>query len=237
MNNDLIKKLFRIFSFVLILFIGLQKNAFSLPLCEGNYCIIDNYGCYIIDESEKIYIMFWSEETRLFFMGNSTQPYENVVDYCNDCNGRIYLEDDSTVIEQINQPTIQPVNTLHPSMPTYYMVQEGDNCWSIAVDKFGVNYELFMNANNMTTCNIGIGDIVIIPNEYTLIKPTSQPTAKATIFPHSSESFSYTVQEGDNCWSIAVDKFGVDFELFMMINNMTACNIGIGDQVVIPARD
>ena len=47
----------------------------------------------------------------------------------------------------------------------------------------------------------------------------------------------YTVEEGDNCWSIAVDKFGVDFELFMMINNMTACNIGIGDQVVIPARD
>ena len=29
----------------------------------------------------------------------------------------------------------------------------------------------------------------------------------------------------------------MNFELFMLINNMTACNINIGDQVIIPGAD
>lgn len=76
-----------------------------------------------------------------------------------------------------------------------------------------------------------------VPISTPTMTPTETETPTPTLTPTPEGPQMYTVEEGDNCWSIAVDKFGVDFELFMMINNMTACNIGIGDQVVIPARD
>lgn len=76
-----------------------------------------------------------------------------------------------------------------------------------------------------------------VPTSTPTMTPTETETPTPTLTPTPEGPQMYTVEEGDNCWSIAVDKFGVDFELFMMINNMTACNIGIGDQVVIPARD
>ena len=76
-----------------------------------------------------------------------------------------------------------------------------------------------------------------VPTSTPTMTPTETETPTPTLTPTPEGPQMYTVEEGDNCWSIAVDKFGVDFELFMMINNMTACNIGIGDQVAIPARD
>ncbi|MBQ6517480.1 MAG: hypothetical protein IJI14_02095 [Anaerolineaceae bacterium] len=51
-----------------------------------NWCNIDQYGCWVTgDEGEQNYIMFWSEETRQYFMGDKTAPYKNVVDRCVDC--------------------------------------------------------------------------------------------------------------------------------------------------------
>ena len=76
-----------------------------------------------------------------------------------------------------------------------------------------------------------------VPTATPTMTPTETETPTPTLTPTPEGPQMYTVEEGDNCWSIAVDKFGVDFELFMMINNMTSCNINIGDQVVIPARD
>lgn len=75
--------------------------------------------------------------------------------------------------------------------------------------------------------------------------PTATPTMTATLtetpLPSATETPSgpqmYTVQEGDNCWSIAVDQFGVSFDVFMAINNMTECSIQAGQDVIIPAAD
>ena len=65
---------------------------------------------------------------------------------------------------------------------------------------------------------------------------TFTPTPTLTPTPEGPQM--YTVQEGDTCWNIAVD-FGVNFELFMTINNfsLNECPIGPGDQVVIPGSD
>ena len=54
---------------------------------EGNkrWCWIDANGCWITgDEGEQWYIHFWSESARKFFMGDSTAPYTNVVDFPED---------------------------------------------------------------------------------------------------------------------------------------------------------
>ncbi len=45
------------------------------------WCNIDEYGCRITGEdSGEIYIMFWSEEARQYFMGTGSAPYDLVVE-------------------------------------------------------------------------------------------------------------------------------------------------------------
>ncbi|MBQ6518139.1 MAG: hypothetical protein IJI14_05420 [Anaerolineaceae bacterium] len=63
---------------------------------EGNsrWCNIDSYGCWVTDKDTggQSYIMFWSEESRQYFMGDTTEPYKNVVDCCVDCeSGKLPL--------------------------------------------------------------------------------------------------------------------------------------------------
>lgn len=69
--------------------------------------------------------------------------------------------------------------------------------------------------------------------------PTVTPlyTDTPTVTPMPEGPFLYTVEEGDNCWYLAVDKFGVDFNVFMAINNFKDCNIKPGDQITIPAKN
>ncbi len=44
------------------------------------WCNIDEYGCWITDEDGgKNYIMFWSEEARVYIMGTGSAPYKYVV--------------------------------------------------------------------------------------------------------------------------------------------------------------
>ena len=44
------------------------------------WCNIDEYGCWITNEDgDEIYIMFWSEEARLYIMGSGSAPYKYVV--------------------------------------------------------------------------------------------------------------------------------------------------------------
>ena len=49
---------------------------------NDNWCNIDSYGCWVTNEDNgKDYLMVWSESARQYFMGDSTPPYTNVVDY------------------------------------------------------------------------------------------------------------------------------------------------------------
>lgn len=49
---------------------------------NDNWCNIDSYGCWVTNEDGgKDYLMFWSESARHYFMGDSTPPFTNVVDY------------------------------------------------------------------------------------------------------------------------------------------------------------
>lgn len=62
---------------------------------NGNdrWCNIDNDGCWITgDNEEHWYIMFWTEPVRKFYMGDSTPPYTNVVDFPEGLVGRMSME-------------------------------------------------------------------------------------------------------------------------------------------------
>lgn len=80
------KVLFILFAILMMAVITVSVSADQ----DGHYnwCNIDQYGCWVTgDDGAQNYIMFWSEEARLYFMGNSTAPYKNVVDRCVDCEG------------------------------------------------------------------------------------------------------------------------------------------------------
>ena len=183
-----------------------------------------------------------TQPTQLIEMGNQAiagQDYQAAVRYLLKAAG-IYLEQAEPQPTPTPVPTAIPteVSTEAPADPDQvitripdgaqvYVVQEGDSCWSIAA-QYGMDIQDFMEANNFTDCNIQPNDEVIIPGEEVQTPtPTPLPGAQRT----------YVVEAGDNCWSIAADKFGVNFELFMAVNGLTECNLLVGQEVIIPAAD
>jgi len=74
------------------------------------------------------------------------------------------------------------------------------------------------------------------PAEIALI-PTL-PTIRETSSPTPARQ-KYIVQDGDTCWGIAVDKYKIPLESFLVANGISAayCDISVGQEVVIPAAD
>lgn len=72
-------------------------------------------------------------------------------------------------------------------------------------------------------------EIALIPTLPT-IRETSSPTPARQ---------KYIVQDGDTCWGIAVDKYKIPLESFLVANGISAayCDISVGQEVVIPAAD
>ncbi len=126
-------------------------------------------------------------------------------------------------------PTEGPTATNTPAGPQQYVVQAGDNCWSIA-QAFEVDLLVLLQVNNFgNACPIVAGDTIIIPAQNAEL-PTETPLptdlARGTII-------IYTVKLGDTLQSIA-DKFNSTIESIKNLNNITDENsIKVGDQLKV----
>lgn len=140
------------------------------------------------------------------------EDYESAVRYLIRAAGSLIRTPESSAEMIVNEN----VSTPEPSSPTVYTVQDGDTCWGIAVDKFGVNFELFMQVNGMTACDIGIGDEVIIPG-------ADQQVATSTPIPldqyTTGQVVAYTVEMNDSYNDIAT-KFNTTLESIQRLNNV-----------------
>lgn len=118
-------------------------------------------------------------------------------------------------------PTLSPTitDTPTPSGPTVYVVQEGDNCWSIA-EAHQVDMNVFLAINNMgNDCLITPGQEVLIPlSNQELPTETPLPTdlARGTVI-------EFTVKYGDDLRAIA-SRYNSTIEAIMAIpqNNLKA---------------
>ena len=141
------------------------------------------------------------------------EDYESAVRYLIRAAGS-YIRDNEPML--IVGPTVVPTETPAPSGPQTYVVEDGDTCWGIAVDKFGVNFELFMLVNGMTACNIGIGDEVIIPGaDQQMPTMTPIPLDQYTM----GQQIKYVVEMNDSYNDIAA-KFNTTLISIQQLNNV-----------------
>jgi LysM repeat protein len=98
-----------------------------------------------------------------------------------------------------------------------YIVQKGDNLWSIA-KRFNVSVTAIKEANNLTTDLLSIGQRLIIPG----------------LVPPSLEEVTYIVQKGDTLYSIA-RRYETTTSAIMNLNNLTSSLLSVGQRLKIPS--
>lgn len=108
-------------------------------------------------------------------------------------------------------------------------VKKGDILAKIAKAN-GTTVKAIKEANNLTSDNLRIGQILKVP---TGTVATAAPKKPEAVQKESSSSEYYTVQSGDNPWKIA-KKFHVRFEDILKLNDMTeakAKNLKVGQEI------
>lgn len=99
-----------------------------------------------------------------------------------------------------------------PSSNITYTVQKGDSLYSIA-NKYNTTVNEIKSLNNLTSNNLSIGQQLRIPT-------------------NASGNITYTVQKGDNLYSIA-RKYNTTVNEIKRKNNLTSNDLSIGQQLII----
>lgn len=155
---------------------------------------------YIAPISEgKIYHIVKKGDT-LWDLSNKYKISVNDIKKANSLNSNILT---------INQKLVIPANTQNNTNKITYIVNKGDNLYSIA-NKYGVSVSDIKNANNLSSDTIKINQKLIIPN----LK-------------------EYVVKSGDSLWKIA-NKYNTTVNKIKTINNLSSDKLSIGQQLLIP---
>lgn len=112
----------------------------------------------------------------------------------------------------IGQSLIIPSTSVPSQTEITYVVKKGDSLWLIA-NKYDTTVEKIKSTNNLTSNNLSIGQILIIP---------------------STSSFTtYTVQKGDSLWLIA-NKYNTTADNIKKLNSLSSNNLSIGQKLLLP---
>ena len=113
----------------------------------------------------------------------------------------------------VSETVVEETTKTEP-MGVNYVVQKGDNLYSIA-NKYSVTVDDLKKENNLTTNTLSIGQILLIPG--------------------TSNYANYTVVKGDSLWSIA-RKYGTTVGELKIINNLETTALSIGQELLIPTK-
>ena len=148
--------------------------------------------------------------------------------------------------------TIPPLEVENQSsLPTFHTVQPGENLWVISEKYYGTGYNWvdIASTNEIQDPNdIEEGDTLSIPDtkpkllasdvSITLSPfPTKSPSQDSDSLIEENEGMVYTVQQGDNLWSIAEKLFGSGYNWvdISQANKLTQPeSIEVGDKLFIP---
>lgn len=133
--------------------------------------------------------------------------YNTTVDNLKSINN---LTSDVLQIGQVLKIPGIEVTTPNTNTNETYTVKAGDNLYSIA-NKYGVTVDAIKNANGLTSNLINVGQILIIPLEYTM----------------------HTVKAGDSLFKIA-NQYNTTVEAIKTANNLSSNLINVGQVLKIP---
>lgn len=112
----------------------------------------------------------------------------------------------------IGQTLIIPSTNVPSQNEITYVVKKGDSLWLIA-NKYDTTVEKIKSTNNLSSNNLSIGQVLVIP---------------------STSSFTtYTVQKGDSLWVIA-NKYNTTVDNIKKLNNLSSNLLSIGQKLLLP---
>lgn len=182
-----------------------QKIRIPCNIEDNDDTVMPKYISYTVKAGDNLY--------------NIAKKYNTTVDKIKRDNnlqsnnltiGKILLIEDTSDQSNIEECFGEEYEA--PSSNITYTVQKGDNLYSIA-NKYNTTVNEIKSLNNLTSNNLSIGQQLRIPT-------------------NASGNITYTVQKGDNLYSIA-RKYNTTVNEIKRKNNLTSNNLSIGQQLII----
>jgi len=126
---------------------------------------------------------------------------------------------------KIPSSTRVQINNTKENNIMHYTVKSGDNLWLLA-QKYNTTVNDIKNATGITSDNLSIGQILIIPLN-------TETTATRTVIPGT---FAYTVRSGDNLWLLS-KRYNTTAEAIKNSSGITSDALSIGQVLYIPVNN
>ena len=158
------------------------------------------------------------------------QKYGTTVKAIQDLN---YLKSTNLTIGQVIRIPETYTKEDEMILPNYknYTVKSGDSLYSIA-KKYNIDVNTLMKDNSLTNTNLKLGQNLKIRVMESEVEECFGPDYE--IPTNAIPITIYTVQKGDNLYSIA-RKYNTTVNAIQSLNNLTGTNLSLGQQLKIPS--
>ena len=159
------------------------------------------------------------------YLINNTKNNQTLLIYLGNENSNDDINFIKNNYEKIGEAIVKSIAnyagvSYYPVDDNYYVVQKGDSLWSIS-SKLGVSVSDIKKSNNLSSNNLSIGQVLIIPS-----KKSDDEESKA-------DENVYMVKKGDSLWLIAKN-YNTSVDEIKRLNNLSSNTLSIGQRLKIP---
>lgn len=159
------------------------------------------------------------------YLINNTKNNQTLLIYLGNENSNDDINFIKNNYEKIGEAIVKSIAnyagvSYYPVDDNYYVVQKGDSLWSIS-SKLGVSVSDIKKSNNLSSNNLSIGQVLIIPSK------------KIDDEENNAEENVYVVKKGDSLWLIAKN-YNTSVDEIKRLNNLSSNTLSIGQKLKIP---
>lgn len=159
------------------------------------------------------------------YLINNTKNNQTLLIYLGNENSNDDISFIKNNYEKIGEAIVKSIAnyagvSYYPVDDNYYVVQKGDSLWSIS-SKLGVSVSDIKKINNLSSNNLSIGQVLIIPSK------------KSDDEESNADENIYVVKKGDSLWLIAKN-YNTSVDEIKRLNNLSSNTLSIGQRLKIP---
>ncbi len=159
------------------------------------------------------------------YLINNTKNNQTLLIYLGNENSNDDISFIKNNYEKIGEAIVKSIAnyagvSYYPVDDNYYVVQKGDSLWSIS-SKLGVSVSDIKKINNLSSNNLSIGQVLIIPSK------------KSDDEESNADENIYVVKKGDSLWLIAKN-YNTSVDEIKRLNNLSSNTLSIGQKLKIP---